>query len=115
LLSALAVASKHADSVVFEAGAQHLPEVNVQLLPPEACRLDELDKALEQLARVAPKQRARLVDACAACICADSDVNVAEGELLRAICDIIDCPMPPLVAGQKVSPSFIAAAAQKDA
>jgi hypothetical protein len=107
LLSALAVASKHADSVVFEAGAQHMPEVNVQLLPPEACRLDELDKALEQLARVAPKQRARLVDAAAACICADSDVNVAEGELLRAICDIIDCPMPPLVAGQKVSPSYV--------
>jgi hypothetical protein len=107
LLSALAAASKHADSVVFEAGAQHLPGVNVRLLPPEECRIDSLDDALEKLARVAPKERARLVDACAACICADADINVAEGELLRAICDIIDCPMPPLVAGQKVSPSLL--------
>jgi len=106
LLSALAVASKHADTVVFEAGAQHLPDVNVRLLPPEECRLDHLDGALEKLARVAPRERARLVDACAACVCADADVNVAEAELLRAICDIIDCPMPPLVAGQKVSPSL---------
>jgi Zn-dependent protease with chaperone function len=106
LLSALAIASKHADSVVFEAGAQHLPEVNVRLLPAEECRIDKLDEALEKLARVAPKERAQLVDACAACICADADVNVAEGELLRAICDIIDCPMPPLVAGQKVSPAL---------
>jgi Zn-dependent protease with chaperone function len=112
LLSALAVASKHADSVVFEAGAQHLPEVSLRLLPPEQCRIDSLDAALEKLARVAPKERARLVDACAACICADADVNVAEAELLRAICDIIDCPMPPLVAGQKVSPSLFAATPQ---
>lgn len=107
LLSALAYASTHADSVVFEAGAHHLPEVNVRLLPPEQCRLDILDDALDKLARVAPKQRSRLIDACAACICADSDVSVAEAELLRAICDIIDCPMPPLLAGQKVSPSLI--------
>jgi hypothetical protein len=99
--------------VVFEAGAQHLPEVNVRLLPPEECRIDSLDSALEKLARVAPKQRSRLVDACAACICADSDVNVAEAELLRAICDIIDCPMPPLVAGQMVSPSLLPSAASR--
>jgi Zn-dependent protease with chaperone function len=115
LLSALALASKHADSVVFEAGAQHLPDVNARLLPPEECRLDALDDALQRLARVAPKDRARLVDACAACICADADVNVAEGELLRAICDIIDCPMPPLVAGQKVSPSLFPMNVHRDA
>jgi Zn-dependent protease with chaperone function len=114
LLSALAAASKHADSVVFEAGAQHLPDVNVRLLPPEECRIDSLDNSLEQLARVKPNERARLVDACAACICADADVNVAEGELLRAICDIIDCPMPPLVAGQAVSPSLIAPRVHSD-
>lgn len=106
LLSALAVASRHADSVVFEAGAKHLPEVSVRLLPADQCGLNQLDSALDTLSRVAPKQRARLVDACAACICADSDVSIAEGELLRAICDIIDCPMPPLIAGQKVSPSL---------
>jgi hypothetical protein len=50
-----------------------------------------------------------LVDACAAAICADAAVDVAEAELLRAICDMLDCPMPPLLPGQPVSPSPIAA------
>ena len=107
LLSALAVRQQARRLGRVRGRRATLARSAVQLLPPEACRLDELDKALEQLAHVAPKQRARLVDACAACICADSDVNVAEGELLRAICDMLDCPMPPLVAGQKVSPSFV--------
>ena len=35
-------------------------------------------------------------------------MNVAEAELLRAICDMLDCPMPPLLAGQEVSPSLFA-------
>ena len=109
LLSALARASQHDDAVAFEAGARHLPEVSVRLLPPDACGLSDLNNALQQLARVAPKQRARLVDACAACICADAAVNVAEGELLRAICDMLDCPMPPLLPGQQVSPTPLAA------
>ena len=37
LLSTLARASQHDDDVAFEAGARHLAEVPVQLLPPEAC------------------------------------------------------------------------------
>jgi Zn-dependent protease with chaperone function len=108
LLSALARASQHDDAVAFEAGARHLPEVGVQLLPPEACGLSDLDESLQELARVAPKQRGRLIDACAACICADRAVNVAEAELLRAVCDMLDCPMPPLLPGQEVSARLFA-------
>ncbi len=108
LLSALARASQHDDAVAFEAGARHLPEVGVRLLPVDACGLNDLDNALQQLARVAPKVRSRLVDACAATICADAAVNVAEAELLRAICDMLDCPMPPLLPGQQVTASLFA-------
>jgi hypothetical protein len=103
LLSALARASQHDDAVAFEAGARHLPEVGVQLLPADGCGLAQLDQALHELARAVPKQRGRLIDACAACICADRSVNVAEAELLRAVCDMLDCPMPPLLPGQDVS------------
>ena len=75
LLSALARASQHDDDVAFEAGAQHLPEV------PRASCCRRKQCGLERAGRrrstswpsVAPKQRARLVDACAACICADAD------------------------------------------
>jgi hypothetical protein len=108
LLSALARASQHDDAVAFEAGARHLPEVGVQLLPADGCRVGELNQALLELARVAPKHRGRLIDACAACICADRAVNVAEAELLRAVCDMLDCPMPPLLPGQDVSARLFA-------
>jgi uncharacterized tellurite resistance protein B-like protein len=108
LLSALARASQQDDEAAFEAGARQIPEANPRLLPPEACGLNALDGALKSLAQAAPKQRARLVGACASCICADAAVNVTECELLRAICDMLDCPMPPLVAGQEVSTSLFA-------
>jgi hypothetical protein len=108
LLSALARASQHDDEVAFRAGAAHLPDVALRLLPREECSLESLDQSLRQLAEVAPKVRARLVDACAACITADGKVNIGEGELLRAICDMLDCPMPPLLPGQQVSPSLFA-------
>ncbi len=108
LLSALARASQQDDDAAFAAGARQIPETTMRLLPRDACTLSSLDQALQDLAQVAPKQRARLVNACAACVCADSTVNVAECELLRAVCDTLNCPMPPLVAGQEVSPSLFA-------
>jgi hypothetical protein len=108
LLSALARISQGADETAFDAGARHLPDVPLKLLPAEACGLQKLNGALAELAQAAPKQRQRLVDACAACICADATVKVGEAELLRAVCDLLDCPMPPLLPGQEVSPSMFA-------
>jgi hypothetical protein len=104
LLSTLARASQADDDIAFAAGQQQLPEVPVRLLPVEACGLARLNAALQQLAGVAPQHRRRLVDACAAAICADRHVNVEEAELLRGICDLLDCPMPPLLPGQPLTP-----------
>jgi hypothetical protein len=106
LLSSLAHASQHDDERAFAAGVKHLPEVPVRMLSREECSVGKLDEALRDLSQSAPKLRARLVDASAACICADQSVSVEEGELLRAVCDMLDCPMPPLLAGQSVSPSL---------
>jgi Zn-dependent protease with chaperone function len=102
LLSTLARASQSDDRVAFDSGARRLADVPVELLPAERCKLSTLQESLKQLSQVAAKQRQRLVDACAATICADQAVNVAEAELLRAICDMLDCPMPPLLPGQPV-------------
>ena len=82
----------------FAKGAEKLPEVAVQLLPAEQCGLEALSRALDELSRVTEKQLRHLVAACAATICADREVTVAEAELLRGVCDMLDCPMPPLVA-----------------
>ncbi|QDT01053.1 M48 family metallopeptidase [Adhaeretor mobilis] len=111
LLSTLA----HADNrraeapTAFKRGAAYLPNVQVEMLSPAECGLAPLSEALDKLNRVARKQRKSVVEACAACICADHDVTVAEAELFRGICDMLDCPMPPLLPGQPVaSPSATA-------
>ena len=61
-----------------------------------------LDDALERLAQVTPGCKRTLLEACADCIAADGKVTAREGELLRAVADALDCPMPPLLAGQPV-------------
>ena len=105
LLSALARVDEHHQraSSAFQQGAELLPELQLSLLPPEACRLPALQEALQRLASVSAKHRGRLIDACAAVICADRDVTVREVELLRGVADMLDCPMPPLLAGQSVA------------
>lgn len=107
LLSTLAYADnrREAAAAAVIRGATRLAGVKVTLLPPESCGLDPLRDALKTLSQVVPKQRRTLVEACAATICADAEVTVAEAELLRGICDMLECPMPPLLPGQRVAAS----------
>ena len=74
-------------------GRRELPDISLEFLPADQCQLATLQQALEQLSHVAPKHRQRLVDACAACICADEEVQVEEAELLApcATCLIVPC------------------------
>jgi hypothetical protein len=70
-------------------------------LPPRAeCSLAEFDAALQTLSQSVPAIKRRIVVACAACIQEDQQVTVRESELLRAICDTLDSPLPPLVVGE---------------
>jgi Zn-dependent protease with chaperone function len=70
-------------------------------LPPRTdCSLAEFDAALQMLGQAVPDIKRRIVVACAACILANREVTVREAELLRAICDTLDCPLPPLVVGE---------------
>ncbi|MAT73096.1 MAG: hypothetical protein CMJ58_26730 [Planctomycetaceae bacterium] len=105
LLSTLAYADNRREEApaAVARGAQRLGGIGVELLPAEACGLDPLRQALKRLSQVAPKQRRAVVDACAATICADREVTVAEAELLRGVCDMLECPMPPLLPGQQVA------------
>ncbi len=83
---------------VFAAARERLGGLNIKLLPVSEVNLDSVGKALEQLACLAPLQKPLLLKACAKAIVADQQISVAEVELFRAIADLIDCPMPPLVA-----------------
>ncbi|MCA9259122.1 MAG: M48 family metalloprotease, partial [Planctomycetales bacterium] len=104
LLSTLALADNRIEDApaALARGASELPDVRVSMLSRSECGLNALHKALDRLAQLAPKLRGRVVAACAACICADREVTIAEAELLRGVCDMLDCPLPPLIAGQPI-------------
>jgi Zn-dependent protease with chaperone function len=69
-----------------------------ELLPEDSVGIDQLDQALNTLAHASPPLKKQFLDACAACIGVDGTITVEEGEMLRAVADALNCPMPPLTA-----------------
>ena len=61
-------------------------------------QLRELEAALKKLEQLRPLQKPQLLKAMARCVEQDGHINVSEAELMRAVADILDCPMPPLLA-----------------
>ena len=74
-----------------------VPSNKLALIPAVDCGLQMLDAALDDLEHAAPPVKQRIVAACVSCIGADGDVTIEEGELIRAICDALHCPMPPFL------------------
>lgn len=73
---------------------------SARLAPVEECSMVAIDRALDHLALAAPPIKRQILDACATSIAADGLVTIAETELLRAIADSLDCPMPPLLESE---------------
>jgi hypothetical protein len=98
LLSALARyghAEAGAAEAAFAAGVRRLGREG-PMLEPSACTGPALEAALERCARAVPAVQQRIVAALTACAAADGTISISEAELLRAMCDAMDCPMPPL-------------------
>jgi Zn-dependent protease with chaperone function len=100
LLSVLARAG-HPDERGAETAFHHAWRVldlpGTRLLDEAEAGFGALDGALDELAEALPKAKRRILEAAAACIAADRQVTVAEGELLRAIAASLGVPMPPLL------------------
>ncbi|GMW07502.1 MAG: hypothetical protein AMXMBFR8_22980 [Nevskiales bacterium] len=91
----------HAD----EAARERAYRTGIALLQPQpalpAYRFvpgwaNALDRALRCLDGLAPAQKRQLVAALAATIVHDGEVTIEEGELLRVVCAVLHCPLPPL-------------------
>jgi Zn-dependent protease with chaperone function len=65
--------------------------------PPPARTVSDLDACLDILGRLDAAAKKSVVEAVAATIMHDGTLTLAEGELLRAICAALDCPLPPFV------------------
>ena len=67
------------------------------LMPQKECGLVRMGDALSALEGAAPRAKRRFLSGCVATVTTDGQVTAEEAELMRAIADGIDCPMPPLI------------------
>jgi Zn-dependent protease with chaperone function len=99
LFSVLAVqgnADEQAARKAYEAGIEGLlpgirpPMLQLAHWPPK------LDAALSRLDRLQPAAKEQVVESLVTAISHDGHMTVPESELLRVICAVLHCPLPPL-------------------
>ncbi|UCF81237.1 MAG: M48 family metalloprotease, partial [Acidobacteriota bacterium] len=104
LLSGLAYAG-HDDAGeaarAFELGAARV-DLSARILPTGEAGLDAVGEALDVLTKASPKIKRRVLEACIVTTAADGLATIHEAELLRAVADGLDCPVPPFLPGQDV-------------
>ncbi|MEM6883410.1 MAG: M48 family metallopeptidase [Verrucomicrobiota bacterium] len=86
----------------FDAGASQLNLANrsSQLPPQEEAGLVQVDRALDACAGLTPMHKRNLLFACSQVVLKFRGCDDQEAELIRAIADTLDCPLPPFVADQ---------------
>jgi uncharacterized tellurite resistance protein B-like protein len=102
LLSALAhVGNENKNDArnAFAAGAEFLdaPGAKPPFLTRREWDLAQVDAALTKLASYHEPLRRNVLLACGKTVAADGQVTEREAELLRAIADALDCPLPPFI------------------
>ena len=101
LLSALAQIG-HADAgaadAAFRAGVSRLDLAQAPAFTPDgAADLSTLGAVLDRLARLGPLEKRKLIAACTVTIARDGRMTVEEAEILRAVSDSLEVPMPPFL------------------
>src|SRR5204862_556132 len=84
----------------FVKGAESLGRMaraEIPWLPPSECDLPHLDAALDRFAQSVPQIKKNVLTACAETVAFDNVIHPREAELLRAIADSLDCPIPPFL------------------
>jgi hypothetical protein len=108
LLSATAYAGQENATKAYAAfaqGAEFLSRAargEIPWSPLDQCDLSRVDAALVRISQAVPQIKKNVLNACAQTVAADGVILEGEAELLRAIADTLDCPVPPFVQPQEV-------------
>jgi hypothetical protein len=102
LLSAIANADDGDPAALdasFQAGVARLGKAaaGFPLARQASVNLKDFDRALEDLATASLSIKKTILTACSAAVVHDGVVNDTQFELLRAVADTVDCPIPPFV------------------
>jgi hypothetical protein len=74
-----------------------IARTEIPWLPPDQCDLPYLDAALDRFAQSVPQIKKNVLSACAETVAFDATIQPREAEVLRAIADALDCPIPPFL------------------
>ncbi len=111
LLDLFAIFARHGHldpataQAAFSAGIRKLGS-NIDATAEDALRGQQdwqssLDQALLVLTGLRPEDRRRVVTGLAQTASHDGQITIAESELLRVVCAVLDCPLPPLYAANR--------------
>ncbi len=109
LLSALAHVSSDDPAqceAAFAQGARSLAayaQAPLVYATSDQCNLSQVDAALNRLNQAVPQIKKSVLNACVQVVAADGVIQEMEAELLRAIADALDCPMPPFLQTQEAA------------
>ncbi len=81
----------------FQTATANLPFQGLQLQPPMVASAQTLEFAVNRLSQLQPSEKRPLLQALAQAVEHDGVLTTTEAELLRAIADALDCPLPPLL------------------
>ena len=104
LLSTLACAGQTGSAAreqAFNAARETLGISSLMLKEAAQINIPALDKSVARLIQLHPLHKPRLLKAMVECCMADGRLNKQEGELLRAVAALLDCPLPPLQTQQQ--------------
>gem|GEM_PF-3248320 len=99
VLAKLARVGAEGEARAAEYFAQGAARVQIDAALPPDGSLGQFDRALRQLRLAAPTLKGELVAAAIAVLAANRNLSLPEAELLRAVCDGMGVPMPPLLPG----------------
>jgi hypothetical protein len=90
-----------ATNAAFQRGIEALsPEARgYTLLTLNECGVEQIDTVLARLSESSPTIKKRVLHACAHAVACDNVIQADEAELLRAIAETLNCPIPPFISG----------------
>jgi Zn-dependent protease with chaperone function len=100
LLSVMAYAGQLDQNEIegaFAAATRALDFSELQLREKSRISVADLDMAMDKLEMLDHLAKPKLLQACATSVMHDQKVSAVEAQLLRAIANVLGCPMPPIV------------------
>lgn len=86
--------------ISFQEGRDRLPDKirgSVQFRPRDRWTFPNVGASLDRLSAASPTIKKAVIDACAHCVMGDGQVVIEEVEMLRAVCETLDVPLPPFI------------------